>query len=387
MGHPTGKSPSDEEGDTAVIQFIEVSKTYPDGTGALNGINLEIKTGELVTLIGPSGCGKSTTMKMINRLVEPTSGQILVDGKDISTIDPVELRRSIGYVIQHIGLFPHMTIRDNVAVVPRLKRMDKNAYARRVDELMETVGLDPDKFGDRFPSELSGGQQQRIGVIRALAAEPSIILMDEPFSALDPISREQLQDELIRLQEDVKKTIVFVSHDMDEALKIADRIVLMKGGRIVQADTPERILRHPKNDFVRSFIGESRLNETSGGLTVEDVMLASPVTVPLTRGLAHGAKLMRQHRVNGLLVTDRNRVLKGVVSREALEENYRNEELTLQEIMRTDVPSVPVGTGIGEAVDVMKRHGLAYLPVVHPNGQVAGLVTNSSLIDALLKQI
>jgi osmoprotectant transport system ATP-binding protein len=369
-----------------LIQFIDVTKRYADGSVALKGINLEIMPGELITLIGPSGCGKTTTMKMINRLVEPSSGQILVDGKDVSKINPVELRRNIGYVIQHIGLFPHMKIKDNVAVVPKLKGMDKASYERRIDELMEMVGLDPEQYRDRYPSELSGGQQQRIGVIRALAAEPSIILMDEPFSALDPISREQLQDELIRLQEEVKKTIVFVSHDMDEALKIADRIVLMKDGEIIQADTPDRILRRPKNEFVRTFIGENRLNE-SESLAVEDVMIHNPVTVFQTRGLAHGAKLMRQHRVNSLLVTDKNRILKGIVTKEMLEEHFHQEELTLQEIMKSDISSIPVGTGVGEAVDVMKLNRLNSLPVVHPDGQLAGLVTNSSLIDALLKQI
>jgi osmoprotectant transport system ATP-binding protein len=370
----------------ALIQFNNVVKKYKDGVTALKGINLEIKAGELVTLIGPSGCGKTTTMKMINRLVEPTSGQILVDGRDISKIDPIELRRNIGYVIQHIGLFPHMKIKDNVEIVPRLKKMQRTDYERRTDELMEMVGLDPALYKDRYPAELSGGQQQRIGVIRAMAAEPSIILMDEPFSALDPISREQLQDELIRLQEEVKKTIVFVSHDMDEALKIADRIVLMKDGEIVQEDTPDHIIRHPKNDFVRNFIGEERLNQ-SEQLAVEDVMLTHPVTVFLTRGLAYGAKLMRQHRVNGLLVIDKNRVLKGVITKDMLEEQYRQEDLTLQQIMRTNIPFVPIGTSVAEAVEVMKEHGLHNLPVIHANGEVAGLVTNSSLIDALLKQI
>jgi osmoprotectant transport system ATP-binding protein len=369
-----------------LIQFINVTKRYNDRSMALNGINLEIKAGELVTLIGPSGCGKTTTMKMVNRLVEPTSGQILVDGQDISTINPVELRRNIGYVIQQIGLFPHMKIKDNVALVPRLKGINKEIYEKRIDELLDMVGLNPDEYRDRYPSELSGGQQQRVGVIRAMAAEPSIILMDEPFSALDPISREQLQDELIRLQEEVKKTIVFVSHDMDEALKIADRIVLMQEGAIVQADTPDRILRRPENDFVRTFIGESRLNE-SENLMVDDVMIPNPVSVFLWRGLAHGAQLMRRHRVTTLLVTDRNRIFKGIVTKEQLEEHYRNEELSLHDIMKSDVPVVAVGTVIGDAVDVMKNHGLNSIPVVHPNGQLAGLVTNSSLIDALLKQI
>jgi osmoprotectant transport system ATP-binding protein len=369
-----------------MIEFKNVAKKYNDGTMAIKGIDLKIKPGELVTLIGPSGCGKTTTMKMINRLVEPSSGQILVDGQDISRIDPVELRRNIGYVIQHIGLFPHMKIKDNIAVVPRLKRMNKAVYEKRIDELLEMVGLAPDQYKDRYPSELSGGQQQRIGVIRALAAEPSIILMDEPFSALDPISREQLQDELIRLQEEVKKTIVFVSHDMDEALKIADRIVLMKDGEIVQVDTPDRILRHPKNDFVRTFIGESRLNE-SESLMVEDVMLHNPVRALLSLGLARGAKLMKQHRVNSLLITDKNLILKGIVTKEMLEEQFQNEDLSLQEIMKSDIQLVQTGTSVGDAVDVMKKHGLSNLPVVHANGQLAGIVTNSSLIDALLKQI
>ncbi|MFC4779132.1 ABC transporter ATP-binding protein [Paenibacillus sp. GCM10023252] len=370
-----------------MIQFIDVKKKYTDGTLALKGINLDIKQGELVTLIGPSGCGKTTTMKMINRLAEPTSGQILVDGQDISRINPVELRRNIGYVIQQIGLFPHMTIGENVAIVPKLKKMSKESYDRRIDELMDMVGLDPIQYRDRYPAELSGGQQQRIGVIRAMAAEPSIILMDEPFSALDPISREQLQDELIRLQEEVKKTIVFVSHDMDEALKIADRIILMKDGEIVQADTPERILRRPNNDFVRTFIGEGRLHESSEALTVDEVMLTNPVTIFLSRGLAHGAKLMKKHRVNSLLVTDKNRRFMGVVTKEMLEEHYHNEDLSLLEIMEPDVPFVYTGTPVTDAVEQMKDHHIHRIPVVERNGQLAGLVTNSSLIDALLKQM
>jgi osmoprotectant transport system ATP-binding protein len=369
-----------------LIQFINVTKRYNDGTTALKGIDLEIKAGELITLIGPSGCGKTTTMKMINRLVEPSSGHILIDGKDISRVDPVELRRNIGYVIQHIGLFPHMTIKENVAVVPRLKGINRSSYEPRINELMEMVGLNPSQYRDRYPAELSGGQQQRIGVIRALAAEPSIILMDEPFSALDPISREQLQDELIRLQEEVKKTIVFVSHDMDEALKISDRIVLMKDGEIMQADTPDRILRHPKNDFVRTFIGGNRLNE-SELLTVDDVMVSNPVTVSLTLGLAHGAKLMKQFRVTSLLVTDKNRFLKGIVTKEMLEEQYHHEDFSLHDIMKSDILTVQAGTGVADAVELMRQHGLYSLPVVYPNGLLAGLVTNSSLIDALIKQI
>src|SRR5699024_8013806 len=211
-----------------LIEFKDVKKKYDNGFEALKNINLKCSEGEITALIGPSGCGKTTLMKLIKRLHNPSAGTITMEGENTSTIDPIELRRRIGYVIQHVGLFPHMNIGRNIATVPKLLKWDKERIRKRVDELLEMVSLDPETYRERFPSELSGGQQQRIGVVRALAVEPSIILMDEPFSALDPISREQLQDELIRLQRDIKKTIVFVTHDMDEALKIADKIALMK---------------------------------------------------------------------------------------------------------------------------------------------------------------
>ncbi|MDZ5711848.1 ABC transporter ATP-binding protein [Jeotgalibacillus haloalkalitolerans] len=242
-----------------MIVFKNVSKTFEDGTEAIKNMNLHIKEGQLVALIGPSGCGKTTTMKMINRLISITSGTIEIDGKDTGNMKEVELRRNIGYVIQRIGLFPHMTIEENVGLIPKLKGKKKAEYEHRVDELLNLVGLDPAIYKKRYPLELSGGQQQRVGVVRALAGEPPIILMDEPFSALDPISREQLQDELKQLQTTIKKTIVFVTHDMDEALKVADEIVIMKDGVIQQIATPEDLLRTPANDFVRSFIGEERI--------------------------------------------------------------------------------------------------------------------------------
>jgi osmoprotectant transport system ATP-binding protein len=243
-----------------MISFHNVSKTI-NGTLIIKGLDFHIQEGELFVLIGPSGCGKTTTMKMINRLIEPSSGTIEINGEDISKKDPVQLRRDIGYVIQQIALFPHMTIGQNVALVPKLKKMPPSVINKKVDELMHMVGLDPQIYKNRYPSELSGGQQQRIGVIRAMAADPSIILMDEPFSALDPISREQLQDEFVRLQKSIKKTIVFVTHDMDEALKIADRICLMRDGKIVQIDTPAKLLQNPADDFVIEFIGSKRLQK------------------------------------------------------------------------------------------------------------------------------
>lgn len=235
-----------------MISFENVCKTYEAGQTILHDINLDVREGELLVLIGPSGSGKTTLLRMINRLTEPTRGRITVRNQDIGRVNPVELRRNIGYVIQNIGLLPHMTIAENIAIVPRLKKWDKAVYMNRVAELLRMVNLDPDVYAGRYPSELSGGQQQRVGVVRALAADPPVILMDEPFSALDPISREQLQDELVRLQEAIRKTIIFVTHDMDEALKIADRICILDKGRIAQLDTPERILRHPAGEFVRN---------------------------------------------------------------------------------------------------------------------------------------
>lgn len=246
----------------AAVEFKQVSKNY--GTGyVLQNFDLIIQSGKIVTIIGPSGCGKTTLLKMINRLIEPEDGTVLVEGKNVSSLDPVELRRDIGYVIQQIGLFPHMTIEQNISIVPRLKGEKKKELLARTEELLQLIGLSPEQFRSRYPHELSGGQQQRIGVARALAANPSIILMDEPFSALDPISRIQLQKELINLNERVKKTIVFVTHDIDEALKIADQIVLLKDGQIIQTGSPAELLDKPANDFVREFLGVERFNQYS----------------------------------------------------------------------------------------------------------------------------
>jgi osmoprotectant transport system ATP-binding protein len=238
-----------------MISFENVSKKYKDGTYAVNEFNLHINEGELLVLIGPSGSGKTTTLKMINRLIPLTEGTIKISDIKISDYDIHELRWDIGYVLQQIALFPHMTIEENIAVVPELKKWESQKINHRIDELLHMVGLDPKTYRKRKPHELSGGQQQRIGVARALAANPPIILMDEPFSALDPISREKLQDDLIVLQKDIKKTIVFVTHDMKEALKLGDRICLMKEGRIVQTGTPDELLYQPANDFVREFVG------------------------------------------------------------------------------------------------------------------------------------
>lgn len=242
-----------------MIRFEGVTKQFPDGTEALKEVSLTFPSHQLTAIIGPSGCGKTTLMKMVNKLEKPTQGEIYIDEKPITGLEEVELRRKIGYVIQRIGLFPHMTIKENASLVPKLLGWPKEKTASRIQELMELTGLDPETYLERYPLELSGGQQQRVGVVRALAGDPNIILMDEPFSALDPISREQLQDELRNLQQTIQKTIVFVTHDMDEALKIADTIVVMRKGQVEQIGSPSEILGNPANDFVRSFIGVERI--------------------------------------------------------------------------------------------------------------------------------
>jgi osmoprotectant transport system ATP-binding protein len=263
----------------SVVTFDHVTKRYGDGPPAVTDLSLEIGAGEICVLVGPSGCGKTTTMKMVNRLVEPTSGRISIDGQDVAGLPPVELRRRIGYVIQHVGLFPHMTVGDNVAVVPRLLGWAAPRVAERVEELLELVGLDPAAYRGRYPAALSGGERQRVGVARAMAADPTVLLMDEPFGAVDPIRRERLQNEFLRLQARLRKTIVFVTHDVDEAIKMADRIVILQvGGIVAQYDTPDRLLAAPANHFVERFVGADRGLKRLSLARVRDLTLDQVVT-------------------------------------------------------------------------------------------------------------
>jgi len=357
-----------------------VKKKYDNGFEALKNINLKCSEGEITALIGPSGCGKTTLMKLINRLHNPSAGTITIEGENTSTIDPIELRRRIGYVIQHVGLFPHMNIGRNIATVPKLLKWDKERIRKRVDELLEMVSLDPETYRERFPSELSGGQQQRIGVVRALAVEPSIILMDEPFSALDPISREQLQDELIRLQRDIKKTIVFVTHDMDEALKIADKIALMKDGEIVQYGSPEEILRRPANDFVKDFIGQKRLEAYQDIPTVRQVMVNNPVTIYPHRGLAESLKRMEAKKVDSLIVVDDRDHLLGYVTVFDVLKAYENEDVTIKDIMQTFNHKVDSHMLLPEAIQQIHELKTPYLPVVDEAGVLEGLLTRGSIV-------
>lgn len=301
-----------------MISFENVTKRYENGTIAVDSLHFEIKQGEFFVIIGPSGCGKTTTLKMINRLIPLSDGTIFIDGKKISEYHIHELRWNIGYVLQQIALFPHMTIEENITIVPEMKHWTKEKIKQRTDELLEMVGLDPTTYADRKPNELSGGEQQRVGVIRALAADPEIILMDEPFSALDPISREKLQDDLLDIKENLKKTTVFVTHDMSEALKLADRICLMKDGKVAQIGSPQELINHPANEFVKQFVGKQR--ENWDDLNLEKILLpmdgADPLgqsnTIPVVTPLNEVMEKLAEYEQ---LIVEENGEAIGMISR------------------------------------------------------------------------
>ncbi|NLJ89333.1 MAG: betaine/proline/choline family ABC transporter ATP-binding protein, partial [Clostridiales bacterium] len=317
-----------------MIKLENISKNFKK-TKVLHDISFEIKKGDFVVLIGPSGCGKTTTLKMINKLIKPSSGKITIEGKDISKIDPVKLRRKIGYVIQQTGLFPHMTVKENIELIPRLEKMDSNEIDKRTEELIELVGLDS-TYLNRYPNELSGGQQQRVGVARAFALDPDIILMDEPFSALDPITRTILQDELINLQAKVNKTIVFVTHDIKEAIKLADKVCLMNKGLIVQYDSPENILKNPKDDFVTDFVGDNRIWQSPEFIRAKDIMIDKPVTCPIDYTINEALLLMGSEKVNTLMVTDAiTNKLHGVLRKKHVQ-SAKNKELSIRDILISD---------------------------------------------------
>ncbi|MGH3348146.1 MAG: betaine/proline/choline family ABC transporter ATP-binding protein [Nocardioides sp.] len=291
------------------IRLENLSKRFPgQGDPAVDDLSMEIPQGEIVILVGPSGCGKTTTMKMINRIIEPSSGRIILDGEDVTKVNPDQLRRRIGYVIQQIGLFPHATIAENIATVPKLVGWEKKRISERVDELLEMVGMDPGQYRGRYPKELSGGQRQRVGVARAMSADPDVMLMDEPFGAIDPITRERLQNEFLRLQEQIKKTIIFVTHDIDEAIKMGDRIaILQEQSRIAQFDTPERILVNPANDFVSDFIGRGASLKRLSLSRVRDVELHQWPTAQTGASVADVRRLLESSDQSAVLLLDDRR--------------------------------------------------------------------------------
>lgn len=369
-----------------MIEFQNVSKIYKGNKKAVSDLNLSFDDGEFICFIGTSGSGKTTAMRMINRMIDPTSGKILIDGKDITKENPVDLRRSIGYVIQNIGLLPHMTIRENITLVPKLLKWpeeERNEIAERLITLVEL----PKEMLDRYPNELSGGQQQRIGVIRALAADQNIILMDEPFGALDPITRDSLQDFVKELQEKMGKTIVFVTHDMDEALKLATKIVVMSHGKVVQCDTPANILRNPANDFVRELIGEERLMHSQQDfITVGEVMMKRAISITPEKSLSQAIRLMREKRVDTLLVVDGNNVLKGFVDVESINDK-RGYSTSVGDIMELDVFYIKQTALLRDAIQRILKRGLKYVPVVDDDKKLVGILTRSSLVDMVYDTI
>ncbi|MFK9094570.1 ABC transporter ATP-binding protein [Bacillus salipaludis] len=308
-----------------MIRFEKVTKRYQDGTTAIKSINLEIREGEFFVIIGPSGCGKTTLLKMMNRLIELTDGTIFVFNKKIRDYNIHELRWNMGYVLQQIALFPHMSIEENIAIVPELKKWNNEKIRQRTDELLEMVGLPPEKYRGRKPKELSGGEQQRVGVIRALASDPGIVLMDEPFSALDPISREKLQDDILELQRKIHKTIVFVTHDMQEAIKLGDRICIMKGGEIVQVGTPKELIESPVNEFVREFVGMQsvrgkeniRLENIIDQLMTSQSPSSPSVTIPASSSLREALILLTEHEQ--LLVEKEGQIIGSITRQTALQ--------------------------------------------------------------------
>lgn len=366
-----------------MIQFINVSKVYKEHN-VIENINLEINKGELVVLIGPSGCGKTTILKMINRLIEPSNGQIKINGTDIEAQDPIELRRNIGYVIQQTGLFIHMTVRENIEIIPRLAKMPVSEIVDRTVKLMETVGL-PEEFLDRYPNHLSGGQQQRVGVARAFAMNPDIILMDEPFSALDPLTRSQLQDELVSLQSKLHKTIVFVTHDMDEAVKIADRICILQGGHILQYDTPENILKNPAHGFVSEFVGSKRIWSSPQLIRAKDIMITSPKTtypyVPMFKGL----EKMRIDKVDSLIVIDEDNHLLGIVRARSIL-NSADKSLPVETVMTPARVTADTEENIVSLLEKINGLNISNIPVTDRDNRLAGLITNSSLVTTMSHQ-
>ena len=344
-----------------MIEFTSVTKNFGSQT-AVDAISFRVEEGTVCVLIGPSGCGKTTTLRMINRMIEPSSGDIVVRGKSIGDMPAEELRRGIGYVIQSIGLLPHLNVRDNISIVPRLLKWDKRRRYERAEELLKMIGLEPSIYCEKFPHQLSGGEAQRIGVARALAAKPDILLMDEPFGAIDPLRREALQTEFLALQRRLRKTVIFVTHDLDEAIRLADRILLMDKGTIVQYDTPEQILAHPINRFTRDFVGEDRALKRLACFSVQDYMRDSHI-VSRDRMQGYDATML-----NGdlLWIVDDRRQLLGMVRRVGAEIEY------------TEFDGVHLGVSplatLRDALSRLLGHGLRAVPVIDGQNRVLGEV-------------
>ncbi len=366
-----------------MITLDNLTKIFDTERGVVTAAdhrNMEVPQGESCVLLGPSGCGKTTTLKMVNRIVTPTSGRILIDGQDTTGQDTVSLRRNIGYVIQQIGLFPNMTIEENISIVPKLIGWDKGRYLKRASELLEMVALDPGIFLKRYPNELSGGQQQRVGVIRALAADPPVMLMDEPFGAIDPINREVIQDEFLKLHRELKKTIMFVSHDIDEAVKMADRIAIFKDGKLIQYDTPDDLLSHPINDFVKGFVGRDRALKRLQLVTVADVLETEASVVTADDSLTTALQRMDAAGYErAIILVDGNGRPVGYVSRSvAATTNGQcgKHSFNLRTVVRPE-------DDLRTVASKMFTHDATWLPCVSEAGKLLGTVTQRGITHHL----
>ncbi|MFD9871130.1 betaine/proline/choline family ABC transporter ATP-binding protein [Streptomyces niveus] len=367
-----------------MIRFEQVSKVYPDGTAAVDDLSFEVREGELVTLVGPSGCGKTTTMMMVNRLIEPTSGRVFLAGDDISTVDPVRLRRRIGYVIQQVGLFPHRTILDNTATVPALIGWKRSKARERAAELLDLVGLDPKLYGPRYPAQLSGGQRQRVGVARALAADPPVLLMDEPFGAVDPVVRERLQNEFLKLQATVRKTVLMVTHDIEEAVRMGDRIAVYGQGRVEQYDTPAAVLGRPATPYVAEFVGADRGLKRLSVTTIEPADLEQPPVARLDEPAAGAAERLREEGARWAVVLNGGGELHGWVSAQALES--AGGRGTVGDSARRMEAWVPVGAPLKRAFGEMLQHDAGWVAVVD-GSRFAGVLTPAKLHEALRRSV
>ena len=369
------------------VEFRDVSKIYPKmKNAAVKNISFKIEKGDFCCLIGTSGSGKTTLMRMINRMNSVTKGEVLVDGKNVKSFNPVNLRRHIGYVIQNNGLMPHMTIRENIILVPKLLKWPKDKLSGEAQKLIKMAEL-PESYLDRYPSELSGGQQQRIGVVRALAANQNLILMDEPFGALDPITRESLQNLIQNLQVRLGKTIVFVTHDMDEALKLATKVVVLHDGQLIQVGTPEEILHHPANDYVKSLIGEERLSEAKyETVKVKNVMLTNPIKIDLGASLSDALTMMKENRVDTLLVVDNSDHLKGYISIDDLQRNY-SKASSVSDILITKVSTVGPDEYLRDNFSRIMSRNKSYIPVIDSDNKLVGIVTRASLVNVVYQKI
>ncbi|MBK9180035.1 MAG: betaine/proline/choline family ABC transporter ATP-binding protein [Acidimicrobiales bacterium] len=366
-----------------MITLDGVSKRYPNGHVAVRDLSLEVPEGEICVLVGPSGCGKTTTMRMVNRLIEPTSGRILLGGDDVTHVDPVQLRRRIGYVIQHVGLFPHQTIGANVATVPRLLRWDRARIRDRVDELLQLVGLDPPTYRDRYPHQLSGGQQQRVGVARALGADPPVLLMDEPFGAIDPITRDRLQNEFLRLQAELGKTVLFVTHDVEEAVKLGDRIaILAEGGVLAQTGTPSEILAGPASDFVADFVGADRGLKRLKVTPIDPLDLEQPLEVTVGTPLDEARRRLAEHHLEVAVVLDEERRLRGYLSESRAEGGG-----VVGDRLRRLEAFVYVDASLKDAFSEMLLYDAGWVAVLDRDDTYLGVLTPERLVLAARRAV